>query len=245
MPERIVDLLEAVQIQHQQRRPAGVRVAAVHLVHPFEESTAVGEPGQFIGPGLQLGLRELADLGEGHPGSHERDQNRGGGERNGHHRQFHHRTEHQQADGGNREESRDGQHTPAGEPLRHLPLWPLESGVCRQHQRQYPENLDRATRGVPTGRDLTNDNRVSDGENDERATEQAPDPLHPPAQQPEHADHDHQQHQVGKRVGEVQPDGRQTGRAYLPDGGGGKPAGQCGHAESTDQSVKPDTGMEP
>ncbi len=245
MTERIVDLLEAVQIEHEQREADGAVAAQLLLVETLEEPATVGKPRQLVRTRLQLALRELADLGERDPGTYEGGHDRPSGKYDSQRWELHEGPEHQQYECGDGEEDRDEHYLPPGDPLGHLPRCPLPCGAGRQDEREHPEHLDGATRGVGAGRHRTGDDRVGDRKAGQCAPQQPPGLLGVPAPQPEDTGHEHEQHQVGKRVGDVQAKNRQPYRVIHSDGGRGKPARQCRHAEATHQSVKPHAGMEP
>ena len=79
--ERVVDLLEAVEIEHQQRDLlAGAAIAGQRLIEPVLEQGAIGEPGELIVQRLMLGglltilqlLHEIEEraIEEGHDQNH-------------------------------------------------------------------------------------------------------------------------------------------------------------------------------
>ena len=80
--ERVVELLEAVEVD-QQQRDLGVGVLD-RLAEPREQVPAVPQPGQVVGDRGPLALAQAVDdrqAGAGHPGQHGDRRQRGGGRR--------------------------------------------------------------------------------------------------------------------------------------------------------------------
>ena len=87
--EAVVDLLEAVEVEQQQRGRARRAVAVVeHPLGLLEQRAPVGQPGQLVGAGLLPDLVEGADLAEGDGGAGEGGQHAADGQPRGHDRQL-------------------------------------------------------------------------------------------------------------------------------------------------------------
>ncbi len=88
VPETVVDLLEPVQVDQQQREPPlGSRAIGDverdgpvgHLVELLQERPAVPEAGEVVGAGLRAGLGQVANLPERQGGAGQREHDRGSG----------------------------------------------------------------------------------------------------------------------------------------------------------------------
>ena len=82
MAERVVELLEAVEVDEQQRELVAVsRARRDRRVEPVDEVAAVAEPGQVVGHRLLSALAQALDDGQPgarHPGQHGDDGERDG-----------------------------------------------------------------------------------------------------------------------------------------------------------------------
>ena len=68
MAERVVDLLEVVEVDQDQREPVAATGVLQTLVAVLEERSTVPEPSELVGDGLAAGVGEPLDLQDAYEG---------------------------------------------------------------------------------------------------------------------------------------------------------------------------------
>jgi hypothetical protein len=197
--ERVVDLLEAVQVHDQQgdRLPLGsLGQGGVQLA---VQQAAVAQAGQVVGQCLTARLGQRAHLSEGDRGpDHHREQGPGG-KQDGQGRyglevpqDGLEVPQDQHADRTERKQRRQGQHRPALQPRRPVMAEGLPGGQAHQHLRDHWQRIQRRPGLVGPGGHPEQEHRVGRCKHHHPEREQPQRPVRPATQQAEHTDHQHQ-----------------------------------------------------
>ncbi len=231
--EAVVDLLEAVQVQDQQRQAAHRRGARPeqglrHLV----QRTAVGQAGERIGARLHAALGQGPDLQEGEHHPQGPDGQGGEGQPADRRRQVQEGV--QGGDQTAEEHPADGDDQ--GSHARQLSSTPVDGGArqrrpgAQRHKQEAdrPQGIDPPPLHVAAVGELDQVDRVDEGEDQKPRAHQQRSSAGPPAEHGGAAQQEGDKQQVQDRVGQVHRDGRERtaqGAEHRPEqkgaGGGG------------------------
>ena len=213
--ERVVELLEAVEVDHRHRER---RITlAQRGVQALVEQAPVGEARELVGQRERVRRvqRSVLDEGQRHPPEHAHE--RGGGEPDRRVDGLVEVVEHQQAAGDEREQRGRDERAPALQRDEARSLDRAPGGGRHQQRRHQPDHRD--PQGAPLVRQAGGHVAgVSDDLGHERRGEQDPDRTHAPAAERERDDHHHDQQHIAHRIGERQH------RVPAAAGGVGRPS---------------------
>ena len=176
MAERVVELLEAVDVDDQQRQRLVVCARAGQMrAQPAAELAAVGQAGELVGRRLAARLVEAADLADGERGAGHRGEHGRPRERDRDRRDVLERRRRRAAPARRRRRAAAAPARPGG---RDRPCAGFSSG-CQlgerhDHERDHPQRVEHGAGGVGVGGEAREVERVGDGEQPEAGRQAAP-----------------------------------------------------------------------
>ena len=209
MAERVIELLEAVDVddQESERLSACARAGQVRA-ELVAELAAVGEAGELVRRRLAAGLVEAADLADGERGAGHRREHRRPRERHRDRRDVNEPGVDEQHQRRDREEDGRHQHTQvAGIDLARL-LERLPARERHDHERDDPQRVEHRAGRVRVGGQAREVERIGEREEPEAGRQERPGAPAAPSVQHEHRDREAEQKQVCQRVGGVRQHGR-------------------------------------
>jgi hypothetical protein len=244
--ERVVDLLEAVQVEQQQREltlgRAPIREVALEA---GEQMAAVRQPGELVGERLAARGVQRVILAHGQRQAHEQAGKRRDGEAVRNQIGVTHPVVGEQAEDRRAEGQRRGQRCPAVQARRPSRTRGLPRGGGQAQERRHPDAVEQRPLLVAAGRGLEQVRPV--GGDVERHAER----QHcPGAARPAAADHERrgdqgEHHGVADRVGERGRDRRGIATGSCPQRREQQRRDEARQRQRTDQPVEPHAGRQP
>ncbi len=210
--ERVVQFLEAVEVDDQQREAAGAAARGLDRACQLAvELTAVGEAGEVVGARLALAHgRQPPHVVEGHREAQPGDEQRGARQARRHDFEVHVVAAYEQEQ---RDRAGQAWHEHRGDARgagRRLALAPRPGRQCEQAEPDGPHAVEQRARAVGAFGDLEQVDAVGDRHHDQPERDQQQRAARAPAGRGEDPEHEHDQHQVGELVGEARRQRRRS-----------------------------------
>ena len=206
MPEGVVVLLEAIEVEERDAAPLGRRRLVGGVLEVAHQGAPVGQGGQAVGERLVAARAQQVEvLAKEHAAAGAGDEQRGRGQQRGGEVDGRELAddEHRERDGG---EPGGERQRAAGDLLDRPARGALPRGTRDQHGAQGPQRVDPGARDVGADRRLVAEGRVGHDVRQLPEAEEQPRAVHAPAVEAEGHDDERELQDVADRIGEVEGD---------------------------------------